>query len=176
MNQKQRAQWEQTRAKGMWRFILLNMVLITSPMIIGTSIYDYFTSFNGFRFKDLYIKVPIYLVGSFVLGEITWLIAEYKYEKSSQTNRSKLNSNYLKVLVPLTILILMILTIGLYFYLSSGNTSLDQNTGQITFPNQYANQNILSNASVGFLIGCKGELFGTLTWCVFPQNPKLIRC
>ena len=115
MNQKQRAQWEQTRAKGMTRFILLHIVLISSGMIIGTSIYDYFTSFNGFRFKDLYIKVPIYLVSSFVLGVIIWLIADYKYEKTSQTNQSKLNSIYLKVLALLTILILLIVTI-LYFY------------------------------------------------------------
>ena len=143
MNQKQRAQWEQTRAKGMWRFIFLHIVLITSGLIIGTSIFDYFASFNGFRFKDLYIKVPIYLVSSFVLGVIVWLIAEYKYEKSSQTNQSKLNSIYLKVFALLVTLVLLIVTIiGLYLYLSGGNTSLDQNSGQNTFSNQSANQNI----------------------------------
>ncbi len=86
MNQKQRAKWEQTRAKGMWRFILLNTVLFGGGLLIGTSIYDYFTSFNGFRFEDLYIKVPIYLIGGLVFGVAIWLIGEYRYKKVQATH------------------------------------------------------------------------------------------
>lgn len=83
MNEKQRAKWEQTRAKGMWRFIILNTVIFGGAMIIGTSIFDYFTGSNGFRFENLYIITPIYLVGGLAFGVIVWFFGEYKYKKSS---------------------------------------------------------------------------------------------
>jgi hypothetical protein len=89
MNQKQRAKWERTRAKGMWRFILLCTVLFGGALLISTSIFDYFTSFNGFRLQDLYFKLPIYLVGGLVFGVLVWFVGEYKYKKYS--NNTSLN-------------------------------------------------------------------------------------
>ncbi len=86
MNQEQRAKWEQTRAKGMWRFILLNTVLFSGGLLIGTSIYDHFTRTNGFWFEDLYFNVPIYLVGGLVFGVAIWLIGEYRYKKVQATH------------------------------------------------------------------------------------------
>ncbi len=83
MNQEQKAKWERTRVKGMWRFILLNTVLFGGALLIGTSIFDYFTSSNGFRVENLYIKVPIYLVGGLVFGVVVWFFGEYKYKKGS---------------------------------------------------------------------------------------------
>lgn len=83
MNQKQRTKWERTRAKGMGRFILLSTVLFFSLMIIGTSIFDYLTRSNGFRFEDLYIKVPIYLISGLIFAVVVWFFSEYKYKKGS---------------------------------------------------------------------------------------------
>ncbi len=84
MNQKQRAKWEQTRAKGMWRFVLLYFVLFWGmAMIIVTSIFDYFTSSYGLRLEHLMIKVPIFALTGFLTGVIVWFYAEHKYKKSS---------------------------------------------------------------------------------------------
>ena len=82
MNQKQRAKWERTRGKGMWRFVLLygvlfwgGLMIITSSlyrMIIGTLVYD-----------NLRITVPVFLVSGLVFGLVMWLVGEYMYRKSS---------------------------------------------------------------------------------------------
>ena len=83
MNDKQRAKWRLTRARGMWRFVLLYGIVLCVAMLIATSIFDYFTSFYGIRFQDLYIKVPIYLVSGMVSGLVIWFLAEYQYNKSN---------------------------------------------------------------------------------------------
>lgn len=77
MNQKQRANWEQTRAKGLWRFVLLYWVLgWGGVMIIATSLYSR---------VSLSIIVPLYLVAGFVSGLSCWLVGEDKYRKSLAT-------------------------------------------------------------------------------------------
>jgi hypothetical protein len=88
MNNKQRAKWEKTRAKGMWRFVLLSGVFgFGGTMIIATSILDYFFSYNGFRFQDLYFKVPIYLISGLAFGLFIWFYGEYQYQKNSKSAR-----------------------------------------------------------------------------------------
>ena len=89
MNDKQRAKWKQTRARGMWRFILLNGILLFgSALIISTSIFDYFFSYNGLRLQDLYIKAPIYFISGLVFGLIVWFYGEYQYQKNSSNTQS----------------------------------------------------------------------------------------
>ena len=88
MNQKQRAKWERTGAKGMWRFVLLYGVLLWGGfMIIAMSVYDFF--FSRSRFVDnLSITVPTFLVAGFVFGLAIWFNGEYKYRKSSSNASS----------------------------------------------------------------------------------------
>lgn len=84
MNSAQRAKWEQTRARGFWHYVLLYWVLWWGgAMIVCTSVCDYFLSARGFRFEDLEIKVPIYLIGGLGTGTMVWLYAEYRYRKNS---------------------------------------------------------------------------------------------
>ena len=83
MNEKQRAKWGQTRAKGVWRFVLLYGVLLWGGlMIVARSVIDFF--FSGPRFLDnLGITVTVSLAAGFVFGWAMWLIGEHKYRKSS---------------------------------------------------------------------------------------------
>jgi hypothetical protein len=83
MNQKQRAEWERIRAKGMWRYVLLRWVLFWGVfMIIFWSVYRFFVRGLGFL-DDLKFIVPIFLVVGFLGGLVTWRISENKYRKSS---------------------------------------------------------------------------------------------
>ncbi len=76
MNQKQRAKWERTRAKGMWRFVLLYGVLGWGGLaIIATSTLLY-------GWNKLSLVVPIYLVAGFAFGLGCWCIGESKYRKT----------------------------------------------------------------------------------------------
>ena len=84
MNQKQRSYWVRTRAKGLWRFVLLYWVLLWGGfMIIGTSIFEYFTSSYGLRLEWLGIRALTWLITGFVTGVAIWFYAEHKYKKSS---------------------------------------------------------------------------------------------
>ena len=83
MNESQRIKWEQTRANGFWRYVLLYWVLWWSTaMIIIMSVLDYFTGTRGFRLEDLMTKVPIYLIAGFAAGTAAWFYAEYRYKKT----------------------------------------------------------------------------------------------
>lgn len=76
MNQKQRAKWERTRAKGMWRFVLLYGVVGWGGLtLIATS-----TLFYGW--DKLSRVTPIYLGAGFAFGLFCWFIGEYKYRKN----------------------------------------------------------------------------------------------
>lgn len=84
MNQKQKEQWERTRTKGMWRFVLLYGVLVWGgAMSITTWIIAMLV--NGQ--DNVSIRVPIFLVSGIVFGLGCWFVGEYKYRKSS-TNAS----------------------------------------------------------------------------------------
>lgn len=83
MNKKQRAIWERTRAKGMWRFVLLYGVLLWGGlMIVVRSVFDFFVS-SPRLLDNLTVHVPIFVVAGFIFGLAMWLIAEHKYRKSS---------------------------------------------------------------------------------------------
>ena len=75
MNQKQRDQWEQIRAKGLWRFVLLWAVLASVSTIIAKIIF----------YSSLGILVGgfVGLVVGAVGGLAIWLINESRYRKSS---------------------------------------------------------------------------------------------
>lgn len=82
MNSKHLAKWEQTRTKGIGRFVLLNAVLFGCALIIGTSVFDYFFSHRDFRFEYLYIKAPVYMVSGFIFGLLMWFVGERQYHKN----------------------------------------------------------------------------------------------
>ena len=82
MKQTQKAKWERTRAKGMWRFVLLYGAVMAVPMIVATSIFDHFTSPYGLTLRHLQVKVPIFLVSGFITGLVMWFIGEYNYRRS----------------------------------------------------------------------------------------------
>jgi hypothetical protein len=75
MNQKQRAKWERTRAKGMWRFVLLNGVLCWGGLMSA--------AMSVYNARNLTLTVPIYLAGGFAFGLACWLFGEHLYRKSS---------------------------------------------------------------------------------------------
>jgi hypothetical protein len=75
MNQKQRAQWEQTRAKGMWRFVLLWAVVASVSTIIAKIIF--------YSSLGILVAGVIGLVVGSIGGLVIWLIGEYRYRKSS---------------------------------------------------------------------------------------------
>jgi hypothetical protein len=83
MNQKQRAKWERTRAKGMWRFVSLYGAVMSVCMIIATSLFDYFTSPYGLRLEQMKVRVPVFLISGLIAGVVIWFIGEYQYQKSS---------------------------------------------------------------------------------------------
>lgn len=75
MNQKQRAQWEQTRAKGMWRFVLLWAILTSVSTIIAKIVF--------YSSLGILVGGVIGLVVGSVGGLAIWLIGECRYRKSS---------------------------------------------------------------------------------------------
>ena len=75
MNQKQRAEWEQTRAKGMWRFVLLCAILASVSVIIAKIIF--------YSSLGILVGGVIGLVVGSVGGLVLWFIREYRYRKSS---------------------------------------------------------------------------------------------
>ncbi len=83
MNAKQRAKWEKTRAKGMWRFVLLTWVLWwgTCTIIITAALKSYAT--GEFRLRDFYISVPAYLSIALLAGVAVWFIGERQYRRSA---------------------------------------------------------------------------------------------
>jgi prolipoprotein diacylglyceryltransferase len=83
MNEKQRAKWERTRAKGMFRFVVLYGVMFAVGLSFATSVFDYFTSSRGFQPEDLIFEIPIYLISGLITGTAIWLVAESQYKKNS---------------------------------------------------------------------------------------------
>lgn len=75
MNEKQRAQWERTRAKGMWHFVLVYGVLFWGG-IMSFAMAVVSRTYLG-------IRIPIYLASGFVFGMVCWLVSEHFYRKGS---------------------------------------------------------------------------------------------
>ena len=83
MNAGQRARWEKTRAKGMWRFVLVTWVLWwgTLMIVITAALRSY--ARGGFSAHDLYTMVPAYVSIALVAGLIVWFIGERQYRRSA---------------------------------------------------------------------------------------------
>ncbi len=88
MNQKQRSKWERTRAKGIWRFVLLYGVLFWGGLsIIANASFNMIT--GTFVSSRLSLTVPVFLVSGFVFGLALWLVGEYMYRNSSSADSSR---------------------------------------------------------------------------------------
>jgi prolipoprotein diacylglyceryltransferase len=85
MNEKQRAKWERTRAKGAVSFVVLYGVMFAVAITLATSVFDFFADSRGFQPEKLKITLPIYLVGGLITGTAVWLLAEWQYKKTSGT-------------------------------------------------------------------------------------------
>ena len=83
MNQKQRAEWEQTRAKGWWRFVLLIGLAFFGALMAGSLVFSLFGRDGFLDARVPVTQVLIYLATGLVFGLSMWLIAEYRYRKSS---------------------------------------------------------------------------------------------
>ena len=77
MNQKQREKWEKTRSKGMWRFVLLYTVLVSSAMIVATTVI--------FSSRYWLLNAFFYVVSGFIGVIALWHYGEYKYRKTSSS-------------------------------------------------------------------------------------------
>lgn len=89
MNQRQTSKWEQTRARGMWRFVLLWTVMLGVAMIIATAMFDYFVSGSRPVLENMRIRVPIFLLSAFVSGLTLWFVSEWRYRKNDSDADTK---------------------------------------------------------------------------------------
>jgi hypothetical protein len=71
--------WERKRSKGRSHFILWAALVWGGLMILFTTASEYFLQHN-FESWTLIIKVPIYLIGGYVVGSIGWSSNENKYQ------------------------------------------------------------------------------------------------
>ena len=83
MNEKQRAKWERTRARGMARFVAIYAVVLTVVLSITMSVFDHFVDFRGFQPAKLKIEIPIFLICGILGGMAMWAVAERQYRKPS---------------------------------------------------------------------------------------------
>ena len=84
MNDSQKANWEQIKAKGFWYFVLVYWGLtVGGSMIIGLTIYDYFFSRSGFSFEKVLINSVSALITTFFSGIFVWYFNERRYRKNS---------------------------------------------------------------------------------------------
>ena len=83
MNDKQRANWEQMKAKGFWHFVILYWVLIVGgSFFIGLTFYDYFFSRSGFSIEKVIINAVSALIIAFASGTFIWFFTGRRYRKS----------------------------------------------------------------------------------------------
>ena len=72
--------WERRRAKGMRLFVLMFGAMWGAWMIIVMSLVEYLMD-GTIRAESLKFKVPIYLIGGFIVGLVGWWSNENKYRK-----------------------------------------------------------------------------------------------
>jgi uncharacterized membrane-anchored protein len=81
MNESQKAQWEQTRTAGYWRYVLQYWVVLWGgSMMLIESIFNYFSTGSA---RLASIEAPVWLLAGFIGGSLVWFIAEYRYRKAS---------------------------------------------------------------------------------------------
>ena len=76
--------WKRKRAKGKNRYVLWVMFIWSGLMLVVLSLSDYFD--GSFRIDRLVIKIPIYLLGGYVLGLFAWWLNERNYQTSLKAN------------------------------------------------------------------------------------------
>ena len=87
MNASQRENWEQVKAQGFWRFVLLYWVLsVGGSMIIGLTLYDYFFSRSGFNLEKVLTNSACALIASFAAGMLLWFFNERRYRKGASAD------------------------------------------------------------------------------------------
>lgn len=89
MKQQQTSKWEETRARGMWRFLLVWTLLLGGAMIAATGIFDYFVKDSRPVLENMKIRAPILLVSAFVGGLALWFLSEWRYKKSDSDTDTK---------------------------------------------------------------------------------------
>jgi hypothetical protein len=85
MNPRQRVQWEQTRQKGRWRFILLYAAYMSSFVFLFTSLANHFLLGHPV-WEDLGFRIPVLIVMGLLLGWMMWEMNESMYKRSSPSS------------------------------------------------------------------------------------------
>lgn len=82
MNQNRKAQWEIIRAKGMWRYVLVQWLFkVILPVFLVLSLAQYFGLFNAkAELKEWLFTIPFFLIGGVFIGVLAWGWNESMYK------------------------------------------------------------------------------------------------
>lgn len=82
MNQDQKAKWEMTRAKGIWRYILMQWILKGMiPFLVLFSIAQYIGLFRAkIEFDEWLWMIPFLLFFYVLAGVMVWAWNETMYK------------------------------------------------------------------------------------------------
>lgn len=82
MNRDKKAKWEITRAKGIWRYVLMQWLLKTMlPIFLALSLGQYFGLFHAkIEFNEWIITLPVFLLIGVFLGLLAWGWNETMYK------------------------------------------------------------------------------------------------
>ncbi len=90
MNDSQKVNWVQIKAKGFWHFVLVYWGLaVGGSFIIGLTLYDYFLSRSGFSLEKVMINSVSALIVAIASGTILWGFNERRYRKISSDDFPK---------------------------------------------------------------------------------------
>ncbi len=83
MNEKQKAEWELTRAKGIWRYVLVKWVLKgLLPSFLAIFAGNYLGAFHSkIQIGDLlFVLLPFFLISGVFVGVLAWGWNETMYK------------------------------------------------------------------------------------------------
>ena len=83
MTEAEKQSWQKVRARGRWRFILMQGILRFGLVFAAwLALLDYFVHHKANPpFLDTVLEIIIFtLIAGYVFGEARWRISEYKYQ------------------------------------------------------------------------------------------------
>jgi membrane protease YdiL (CAAX protease family) len=79
MNQTEKARWERTRRKGMWRYVSIRAVEMTVIFLVLWVILAVSLSSRELDLQWFLLRIPALLAGSFLGALARWRFNEGKY-------------------------------------------------------------------------------------------------
>lgn len=82
MNQKQKENWEITRTKGIWRYVLVQWLLKSMlPGFLAYLLAQYLGLFHSkMEMEDLFFMIPFFLLFGIFTGLLVWGWNETMYK------------------------------------------------------------------------------------------------